>query len=139
MSLGQEYRLLSEVPPLRVLDQRQLKLLSFVCQRLTYAPGQTICRQGEVADAVYVVVDGEVDVTLEHDEGERHLRRMGRHAIIGEVGALANSRRTASVIAATQATALKLEQAQFQKLLQDVPELKAAVEQHIEKADYIYE
>lgn len=139
MSLGEEFRLLSEVPPLQGLDQRRLKLLSFVCQRLSFEPGQALCRQGDVADAVYVVVDGEVDVRLRSGGEERHLRRVGRHAIIGEVGTLAIGQRTASVIAHTPVVALKLEQAHFHRLLQDVPALKEAVERHIEKADYTYE
>lgn len=139
MSLGDEYRLLSEVPPLRILDQKRLKLLSFVCQRLNYNPGQALCRQGEIADAVFMLVDGEVEVTLSSHGEERSVRRMGRHAIIGEIGTLVLGKRTATVTALTPVTALKLEQAQFHKLLQDVPELKAALERHIEKADYVYE
>lgn len=139
MSLGDEYRLLSEVPPLRVLDARQLKLLSFVCQRLTYDPGQPLCQQGEVADAVFMLIDGEVEVTIASHGEERSVRRMGRHAIIGEIGTLALGERTATVSALTPVSALRLEQAQFHKLLQDVPNLRTAIQQHIENADYVYE
>lgn len=139
MSLGQEYRQLGAVPPFSVLDGSRLKLLSFICHRIHFEAGDWLCRQGEVADGIFVLVDGEVEVTLGGEGREHVIRRMKPFAFIGEIGALAQAERTATVTAITPVTALKLDQAQFYRLLQDHPELRQAVEDHIAAADYIYE
>ena len=63
-------------------------------------PGESIIRQGDVADRFYIIASGQFRVT-QHDDGgpERELRVMGPDEVFGEIGLLRGSPRTASVTA----------------------------------------
>jgi MFS family permease len=67
----------------------------------TFAPGTTIIREGDDADALYVLAEGEVRVTAQPEVGEpeRELAVLGAPAYFGEIGVLARIPRTATVTA----------------------------------------
>ena len=83
-----------------------LEQLARACEELVVPPGTVVIREGDVADALYVLVDGEVDVTA-RGEGtrRRHLRTMGPRTYFGEIGLLRGVARTATV-RTTEATTL---------------------------------
>ena len=67
-------------------------------ERMSFAPGDTIVAEGDVADRFYVIVRGEVAISRRSPEGdEMKLARLGRGQFFGEVGILAETRRTATV------------------------------------------
>ncbi len=64
--------------------------------------GTTIVQEGDTADALYVITDGEVDVSAQGELGApQHLRTMRSGEYFGEIGLLAHSPRTATVRAQT--------------------------------------
>jgi MFS family permease len=99
---------LAELQPrlalLEVLDlfasasRGSLEQLARACEPLTLPAGAAVIREGAVADALYVLVDGEVDVSA-RGEGtrSRHLRTMGPRSYFGEIGLLRGVPRTATV------------------------------------------
>jgi hypothetical protein len=66
-----------------------------------FAAGATVIREGEPADALYVLVEGEVEVTARGEAGgaERRLRAMTAPSYFGEIGVLEGIPRTATVTA----------------------------------------
>ena len=81
---------------------------------LQFDAGDTVVKQGEPADALYVVVDGQADVVRrDWDGGERVLAQLGPGEFFGEIGLLTESRRTASVRAATRLKLLALDRDSF--------------------------
>jgi NADH dehydrogenase len=63
-----------------------------------YEPGQVIIRQGEPADAFYVITEGEVQVIREQPDGtEVEVDRMQQGDSFGEIGLLQHGRRTATI------------------------------------------
>lgn len=58
-------------------------------------PGETIIREGEIGDELYIVVAGEVKV----ERGGAEITRLGERAVIGELAALDPEPRNASVSA----------------------------------------
>jgi CRP-like cAMP-binding protein/predicted MFS family arabinose efflux permease len=68
-------------------------------------PGTTLLREGETADALYVLVAGRVDVSAQGENGRKaqHIRFMSAPAYVGEIGLLEGIPRTATVTA-TEAT-----------------------------------
>jgi predicted MFS family arabinose efflux permease len=66
--------------------------------------GDVLVRQGETADALYVLVDGSVEVTLDGPEGPVVLRTMTGPAYFGEIGLVEGVPRTATVTASSSAT-----------------------------------
>ena len=66
-----------------------------------FAAGGAIIREGEPADALYVLIQGEVEVTArgEADGQERHIRTMSAPSYFGEIGVLEHVPRTATITA----------------------------------------
>lgn len=54
---------LSKAQGFRTLSAEQIAAIGARCQAQVYTDGETVIKQGEVADAVYVVVDGTLQVT----------------------------------------------------------------------------
>lgn len=69
---------------------------------LTLGAGQTLFREGDPADSLYLLVEGKVDVCVDGPGGEPHrLATLTAGAVIGECGVLAGQPRTATVVART--------------------------------------
>jgi CRP-like cAMP-binding protein len=68
-----------------------------------FAAGTPIVREGDSADAMYVLVEGEVEVAARGEAGgpPRVLRRMRGPTYFGEIGVLEHIPRTATVTATT--------------------------------------
>jgi CRP/FNR family cyclic AMP-dependent transcriptional regulator len=112
---GEEQGLLSRVPLLRALpEQTRLSLASSLEHRVC-AAGEQIFRRGDPGDRLYLVVEGEVEITL---PGERNgnpvvLRRMAAGDHFGELALLDGGARTAGASAATAVRLLGLSREDF--------------------------
>ncbi|MCA9685878.1 MAG: protein kinase [Myxococcales bacterium] len=71
---------------------------------LTVPAGTYVLRQGEAADAAYIIVDGRCEVSREENGQTRVLRIMEAGEVFGETAILAGSPRTASVKALSDLT-----------------------------------
>ena len=77
-----------------------LERLASSAVELTFAAGEVIVSEGEAADALYVLADGEVKVTARGELGSEHaIRTMSAPNYFGEIGVLKHIPRTATVIA----------------------------------------
>ena len=124
MTIIEEVEALRRIPYFATLEPSRLKLLAFASHRLTLPPGGALCREGEPGDAAYILLDGEADVTVTTEDGETLVvARVPHNSFIGESAVLRNTPRNATVVAATQVTALKVEKDAFFQLLRDAPQL----------------
>ncbi|MGN6166940.1 MAG: cyclic nucleotide-binding domain-containing protein, partial [Solirubrobacteraceae bacterium] len=73
--------------------------LAAVATEVRFASGVEIIHEGDPADALYVLVEGEVEVSARGEEGgpERFLRTMSAPTYFGEIGVLQHVPRTATV------------------------------------------
>jgi CRP-like cAMP-binding protein len=127
MTITGEVQSLQKVPMFRDVDAGKLKLLAFTSDRLTYSPGDVLFRQHDVSDAAYVVLDGEVDVVLESAPQPITVAHLTAGALVGEMGVLCDSARTATVVAATNVVALRIEKDTFFDMLREFPQMTIAV------------
>jgi NADH dehydrogenase len=81
-----------------------------------YAPGQSIIRQGDLADAFYVIVRGTVEVIREENGQEIELARLGAGESFGEIGLLQHRRRSATVRAVEPVDVIALGRSDFDLL-----------------------
>ena len=124
-----EARLLSRVPIFRRLTPQQLAILAGLVATERFATGETIVRQGEPGERLYVVTRGHVEVVVEGPAGRpRRLAELRDGDYFGEVALLRSSPRTASVRALSPTSALVLARQPFLGLLEASPELRAAFE-----------
>ena len=97
MSLKEEVELLRRIPMFAQVEPAKLKLLAFASERLTFAPSQELFHQGDMADAAYIIVDGDAEVILETPKGPIRVAQMTKNDLIGEIGILLDQPRNATV------------------------------------------
>src|SRR5580658_8028627 len=119
MSLTEEAELLRRIPLFAEIEPAKLKLLAFTSERVSFAPGQFLFHQGEMGDAAYILVEGEVSVLV--NDGTRAVARIGSNQVVGEIAVLGDVPRTASVRAETPLVALRISKEAFLGLLHDFP------------------
>jgi hypothetical protein len=88
-----------------------LERLAEAATEVEFGPAATIIREGDTADAIYVLVDGEVEVTARGESGgeEKRLRTMQAPTYFGEIGVLEQIPRTATVTALTHCRCERVE------------------------------
>ena len=128
MSLKEEVELLRRIPMFARVEPAKLKLLAFASERLTFAPSQELFHQGDMADAAYIIVDGEVVVDVESPNGGRtRVARLGKDQIIGDIGILCDVPRTATITATARTTTLKITKDLFFRMVSDFPTMAVEV------------
>jgi len=102
-------------------------------ERQTYEAGATIVTQGEMADRFFIITRGEVEIFINHPDGQEIVvDRLERGQYFGEVGLLSGGTRTATVRAAPEGEVevAFLSRDAFAKLLQESEETRGVM-QHI--------
>jgi CRP-like cAMP-binding protein len=131
MTLDNEVQSLRQVPMFRDIDQARLKLLAFTSERVHFADGQRFFSQGDASDAAYVILQGKADVALDTPGGEIKVAELAQNAIVGEMGILSDSPRSATVVAREPTTALRIDKRVFLELLAQFPQMALAVMREI--------
>ncbi len=124
MPLEQDVETLRNIPLFNGLPTARLKLIAYTAEVVRFEPSEVIVRQGDPADAVYIIAEGEAEVGLTDAEGhEIPLGTMGRHTLFGETAVLCQSRRTATVRAKDRVVTFKIAAPVFLDLVRSSPEI----------------
>jgi len=89
--------------------------------------GEQLITEGDLADDIYVVVSGELEVTKLSGNAQIPLARVGPGAIQGELAALERGRRMASVRAMTDAEVLRIPYRAVLEMLSAGPEAAVGI------------
>ncbi|HEX6959067.1 MAG TPA: cyclic nucleotide-binding domain-containing protein [Ferrovibrio sp.] len=127
MSLNEEVDLLRRIPLFAKIEPSKLKLLAFTSRRLTYKPGDVLCRQGDPGDAAFVIINGEADVSVDTPGGPFKVAHLKQNDFVGEIAILCDVPRTATVTAATEVTVLRIEKDLFFRLIADFPQIAVEI------------
>src|SRR3984957_9438332 len=123
---------LAHVWQFRSFSPDTLDALAANATRETAARGTAVIREGEAGLDAYVVIDGRLEVQIAGKQGPLPIAMLGAGELFGEVAIVAGAeRRTASVVALTPVTLLRLDGASFAQAIDDDnarPELEAAAE-----------
>ncbi len=97
----------------------ELESLGGTARKVAFAAGETIVAEGDPADRFYVIAHGEVAISRRTPAGdETKLAKLGRGQFFGEVGILAETRRTATVRAVGEVELIALSWHEFQQTLE---------------------
>ncbi len=117
---------LRSFPPFDGLDERTLQELAGDVRSVQLVAGDLLVEAGEVADELYVVLDGELEVLAPEQDGRAPvLTRLGPGAVVGEIAVLAGGRRSASLRAVGPVRAVGIAGRAFSELLRRAPQLGA--------------
>jgi phosphoserine phosphatase RsbU/P len=89
----------------------------------TFAPDAILMAQGEQADAVMLILAGEVTVTTDSARGVIPISTIKAPCLVGETGALAQLPRTATVRACTEVAALCIGRAALAEVARAAPSM----------------
>ncbi|MGD8860216.1 MAG: cyclic nucleotide-binding domain-containing protein [Myxococcales bacterium] len=93
-----------------------------------FAAGEVIVREGDPPDAAYIITEGRCEIFRELEGQRRSIREVGRGEVFGETSIFGSSRRTASVLALTEVTALRVTRDALERELERAGWLKPFVE-----------
>jgi CRP-like cAMP-binding protein len=127
MTLDTDLRCLQRLPMLKEIDPAKLKLIALVAERVEFAPGDVLYRQGDPSDAVFVTFGGRLSVVAEGAETESVIWSLQNAVMLGQVGILSGHPRVVTIRAEEQVSALKLSSDDFNMLIHDVPPFAVAV------------
>ena len=129
-----DLELLRKIPLLSRLDNDELSRLSGLMRTQTYAAGEPIIWVGEAGDELFLISDGNVQVSCPDETGkEVILAKLGPGAFFGDIALLDAGPRTASVRALEPAAMLVLKRDDFFDFLRKDPNAALDVLQTIGK------
>jgi CRP-like cAMP-binding protein/Fe-S-cluster-containing hydrogenase component 2 len=94
-----------------------------------FSPGEVIVRQGDPADAFYLIRLGFVKVSEGHPGGDVVLNYIGRGGYFGEIGLLGGGLRTATCTALDHVDVVRIRGEEFHVMLQRFPAIRAGLEE----------
>jgi Fe-S-cluster-containing hydrogenase component 2/CRP-like cAMP-binding protein len=124
---------LRSVPVLAGLTGEFIDHLRSRVELIRYSPGQVIVRQGDPADAFYLVRLGFVKVTESHPGGDLVLAYIPRGGYFGEIGLLGGGVRTATCSALDHVEVVKISSEDFRKMAEAFPQIRAEFERVAEE------
>ncbi len=111
----------------RDLPDDDLDRLATLVEPVRVAAGESLLREGDAGDSLFVIAAGEVDVVRGTGVDELPLARVGPGSIQGEMSLLESRPRNATVRAVTAVDALRLPRAALFELLETRPEAALAM------------
>lgn len=115
------------IPIFAGLTKAQARITALVTSVVKHPAGTPVFRAGDVGDALCVVIEGELRVSLKTTDGRSvELARAHRGDVVGEIG-LYHGKRTADVEALTDVRLLRLDANNLKRLRRRYPRIGAQV------------
>jgi CRP-like cAMP-binding protein len=123
VSLKEEVETLRQIPLFAKVDPAKVKLLAFTSERVTFQPGQVICKQGDMGDAAYVIISGQADIIIDTPSGPITVATMKKNDVVGEIAILIDIPRTATIQAESELITLRITKNHFLSMINEFPEI----------------
>jgi CRP-like cAMP-binding protein len=109
------------------LPAELLQSIAEIVQQDDVAAGQIIFNEGEIADGLYIVARGGVDIL----KNNQAINFCGPRAFFGELALLDDAPRFASAVAKEDSQLFFIEKSDFNRLTDEVPEILRGITQTI--------
>jgi hypothetical protein len=114
---------LKRVPLFATLTLEQLASIDRLMVTRHYLKGESIFRKGDVGAELYVVLEGEIRVHLDHDGHEVTLAKHGPSKVVGEMSVFDDQPRSASAQATQNTSVRVLRRDRMQAIVHEHPEV----------------
>jgi CRP-like cAMP-binding protein len=115
--------MLAQVPLFAGLSRRHLKQIAEHADEIGFRQGEVIVEEDQPGGSFYVILEGEVKVV----RNARTISRMGPGEFFGEISLLDGGPRTASVIAETPVSAVRVFKRSFDKVVTQEPRVASQI------------
>jgi CRP-like cAMP-binding protein len=119
---------LRSVPLFGSVSEEFLEHLKERVELVSYNQGQIICKEGDEADAFYLIRSGMVRVAQAMPGGEMVRTYLSRGDYFGEIGLLRAIKRTATCSALDAVDVVKIPAQDFNSMLEQFPDVRAQLE-----------
>ncbi len=114
------------------MSSYQVKKLILLSEVTSFTPGQVMITEGESSAGMYVIVKGDVSVSIRQGDADMVIAEGHAGELFGEVGfSVQGAPRTATIVAKTAVTAVRLEAAKTQKGLRLYPSIERSIFRNI--------
>jgi CRP/FNR family cyclic AMP-dependent transcriptional regulator len=114
---------LKRVPLFSTLTLEQLSSIDHLMVTRHYAKGESIFVKGDVGTELFVVLEGEIRIHLDHEGREVTLARLGPSSVVGEMAVFDDQPRSAGAQASDTTTVRVLRRDRLQALVHEHPEV----------------
>jgi small-conductance mechanosensitive channel/CRP-like cAMP-binding protein len=118
---------LSRVDVFRALDAQKIDRLARRLRRVIFGPSETVLRQGDPGDSLYVVQSGQVAVRIDVHGQQREVATLSAGQFFGEMSLMTGESRAATVVAKSDVECYIVDKEAFQEILDTQPELAGII------------
>jgi CRP-like cAMP-binding protein/small-conductance mechanosensitive channel len=109
---------------LKALSVDQVIRLTDAAQIVNCRANQLLIEKGHTADSMYILIEGELEVTIPNDQGEQIVvAKIWPGECVGEMSLLTGEPRSANVVARVNSTLLEITKADIAPIFETHPEL----------------
>jgi len=101
----------------------ELRSVAAVSDELSYRHGERIVSENEIGDALYLIVNGSVRIVKSSDERQIELAVLGEGESFGEMSAIDEEVRSATVIANRDCDVLRISKDDLHEVLRESPQI----------------
>jgi CRP/FNR family cyclic AMP-dependent transcriptional regulator len=113
---------LSKALIFRYIDESRMEEILSRAKVTEYGESEEIIKEGEESTSIYLVLNGEVSVTVEDGSGETvYLCTIGEGEIFGEAGIFLRTARTANVLSLGKSRILELDRSDLLQFIKKDP------------------
>jgi len=127
VSIFERILLLREIPIFAELSPEDLKLVAEIAREEWYPQNTDIFQQGDEGSAMFVIVEGRLQVLMSANGVERELAQRGPGEFVGEMAIIESVPRLATLRAQTDVRLLSIDGDTFKQILQERSDVSFAV------------
>jgi len=124
ISLGEKILLLKEIEIFSDLSAAELAAISAITEELDYSSDQTVIKQNDVGETVFLIIEGDVDVIMEQPNGkEVIIAHISSGGAFGEMALIDDSPRSATIRTTAPSRFLTLHKQEFKETVMEYPRI----------------
>jgi len=127
LSLMDRILFFKRVPLFAGLSPLDLKQVAAIADEESFNDGEELAHEGDVGDAMYIIVSGEVKVCTQKNGSEMEIARRKAGDYVGEMSIIGREPRMASLVAVDDVRTLCIDQKSFEGLIRERPDVSLAV------------
>jgi NTE family protein len=116
---------------LGIVDEAAIEVVRGRVRWLPLSAGETLMRQGESGDSLYLLVSGRLRVYIERDGQRRVVREISRGEVVGEMSLITEEPRSATLVAVRDSVLVSLGKEDFAHLQAISPAVSLALTRKI--------
>jgi branched-chain amino acid transport system substrate-binding protein len=122
--------LLQELDLFKPFSEEAKKYLSDKMRRLRFPTNETVVKEGDAGDSLFIIVEGTVSIRKKLEDGtNKEVARLGVGSFFGEKALMTGEQRTATIVAIAETVLYEITRADIAPLIAKQPEVSERISQ----------